>query len=78
MMCLHDPRGELSDVVVMIGRGFGFATFADPRNAATFLACKEHVIGKYSGAPHALRGDSVILHCKAQTLECRSWDTLAA
>lgn len=39
-------RGELSDIVVMTGRNFGFATFADPQNAVTFLDVKEHVIGR--------------------------------
>jgi len=42
----HAHRGELSDVVVMNGRGFGFATFANPQNAIAFLDNKEHVIGE--------------------------------
>jgi len=29
----------------MEGRGFGFVTFADPKNAAVFLETKEHTLG---------------------------------
>eukprot|EP00983_Pelagomonas_calceolata_P052030 1142665-Pelagomonas_calceolata.AAC.5 len=38
--------GELADIVVMEGRGFGFVTYADPKNAATFLETKDHTIGE--------------------------------
>jgi hypothetical protein len=38
-------RGELADIVVMEGRGFGFVTYADPKNAATFLESTQHTIG---------------------------------
>ena len=31
------PRGEIIDAMVMEGRGFGFVTFEDPRNAQNFL-----------------------------------------
>lgn len=37
-------RGEICDAVVMEGRGFGFATFTDGANAATFLETREHTI----------------------------------
>lgn len=40
-------RGEISDIVVMETRGFGFVTFADPASAQSFLANKEHVIGAW-------------------------------
>ena len=30
-------RGEVSDYVMMEGRGFGFATFKDPSSAQRFL-----------------------------------------
>ena len=30
-------QGEVSDHVLMEGRGFGFVTFADPQNAKNFL-----------------------------------------
>eukprot|EP00199_Chlamydomonas_sp_CCMP681_P002946 CAMPEP_0119105606 /NCGR_PEP_ID=MMETSP1180-20130426/3520_1 /TAXON_ID=3052 ORGANISM="Chlamydomonas cf sp, Strain CCMP681" /NCGR_SAMPLE_ID=MMETSP1180 /ASSEMBLY_ACC=CAM_ASM_000741 /LENGTH=305 /DNA_ID=CAMNT_0007090699 /DNA_START=29 /DNA_END=942 /DNA_ORIENTATION=- len=36
--------GEISDIVVMEGRGFGFVTYAVPENAGTFLSQKEHTI----------------------------------
>ncbi|MEW5303456.1 MAG: hypothetical protein WDW36_006144 [Sanguina aurantia] len=36
--------GEICDAVVMEGRGFGFATFTDGANAATFLETREHTI----------------------------------
>ncbi|CAD7698390.1 unnamed protein product [Ostreobium quekettii] len=36
--------GELIDAVVMEGRGFGFVTFEDPRNAQNFLEHRSHVI----------------------------------
>ncbi|KAJ9510483.1 hypothetical protein QJQ45_015952, partial [Haematococcus lacustris] len=38
--------GDISDIVVMEGRGFGFVTFADPAAATSFLQQKEHSIGK--------------------------------
>ncbi|GFH30247.1 uncharacterized protein HaLaN_29062, partial [Haematococcus lacustris] len=41
-------RGEISDIVVMEGRGFGFVTFSDPAAATSFLQQKEHSIGKCS------------------------------
>lgn len=37
-------RGELIDVVVMDGRGFGFITFKDPDNATSFLSKRQHEI----------------------------------
>lgn len=30
-------RGDVSDYVLMEGRGFGFVTFADPAHAQSFL-----------------------------------------
>ncbi|EIE22873.1 hypothetical protein COCSUDRAFT_66433 [Coccomyxa subellipsoidea C-169] len=36
--------GEVSDYVLMEGRGFGFVTFKDPQNAQQFLEQREHVI----------------------------------
>ena len=30
-------RGEMSDIVLMEGRGFGFVTYADPQCAQAFL-----------------------------------------
>ncbi|KAL6760390.1 hypothetical protein V8C86DRAFT_3013353 [Haematococcus lacustris] len=36
--------GDISDIVVMEGRGFGFVTFADPAAATSFLQQKEHSI----------------------------------
>jgi hypothetical protein len=40
-------RGELADIGVMEGRGFGFVTYADPKTAAIFLETKEHSIGEW-------------------------------
>jgi hypothetical protein len=34
-MCLC--RGEVADAVVMDRKGYGFVTFADPKNAMDFL-----------------------------------------
>lgn len=34
---LYVCRGEVSDYVLMEGRGFGFVTFKDPQNAQQFL-----------------------------------------
>lgn len=37
-------RGDVSDYVLMEGRGFGFVTFADPTHAQSFLeVCEESV-----------------------------------
>ncbi|CAD7695061.1 unnamed protein product [Ostreobium quekettii] len=36
--------GEISDAVVMEGRGFGFVTFEDPKNSQNFLEHRSHVI----------------------------------
>ena len=35
--CFFLRRGEVSDYVLMEGRGFGFVTFKDPQNAQQFL-----------------------------------------
>ncbi|KAJ9509626.1 hypothetical protein QJQ45_011374 [Haematococcus lacustris] len=44
--CTQPMWGDISDIVVMEGRGFGFVTFADPAAATSFLQQKEHSIGK--------------------------------
>lgn len=36
--------GELTDCAVMEGRGFGFVTFAEPKNSQAFLEQREHLI----------------------------------
>lgn len=36
--------GELSDIVLMEGRGFGFVTFKEPASAQQFLETREHVL----------------------------------
>eukprot|EP00210_Caulerpa_lentillifera_P001593 g1531.t1 len=36
--------GEITDAVVMDGRGFGFITFLDPKNAQKFLEQRSHTI----------------------------------
>lgn len=42
----HTCRGEISDAVVMEGRGFGFVTFATRESAQAFLTQREHTIGE--------------------------------
>ena len=37
MLNLRLSRGEVSDYVLMEGRGFGFVTYADPAHAQAFL-----------------------------------------
>jgi RNA recognition motif-containing protein len=57
LTCPLEPvcRGEISDAVVMEGRGFGFVTFADPANAEAFLQQREHSIdGKRVEAKNAV------------------------
>lgn len=34
-------RGEMSDIVLMEGRGFGFVTYTDPQCAQAFLEVTE-------------------------------------
>ena len=41
-LCL---RGDVSDYVLMEGRGFGFVTFADPTHAQSFLEVCEESVG---------------------------------
>ncbi len=37
MCCRTFRRGEMSDIVLMDGRGFGFVTYTDPQCAQSFL-----------------------------------------
>jgi len=43
-MVIPAPRGEITDAVVMDGRGFGFITFLDPEKAQQFLEQRNHLI----------------------------------
>jgi len=43
-MVIPVPRGEITDAVVMDGRGFGFITFLDPKKAQQFLEQRNHLI----------------------------------